>query len=193
MNKYFISKLKVFWMTLEWGARIGFMVLAFVLIFSVTSSVYQFLSPRVIEVEKWKTVTETKWKTRRVEVPVEVIKEKEKIIEKLKLPDWVKDKEILGETTIDPSEGKTRVVGLIDPSSGKFDFLAKPLAPSFVDLRRKVYLGVDYSPLHSLNQGAYRVFGEFEAGRIWRIKPYVRGEVDEKGNYRVSGGVRAEL
>lgn len=188
-----ISKLKTFLKTLKWGAKIGSVILVVILILSISSSIYQFLNPKIVELEKWKTVEVTKWKTKRIEVPVEVVKDKEKIIGKLNLPDWVKEKEILSKVEVSPHEGKTDVVTTVDPKSGKVASLTKQHPRPFVSFRPKGYIGVDFSPIHSSSLGDWRVTGEYEAGRIGNIKPFVRGEIDQKGAYRVSGGLRYEF
>lgn len=196
MKKY-INNAFSWFKAFKWTVRIGVILTIIIVLFGISSTIKNILFPykEVIVKEKWQVVEKptVKYKTIIKTIPVEVIKEKEKVIEKLKFPDWVKDKEILGTVTIPPSEGKTEVGALLDSQSGKSDFIIRQLPRPFISLKPKGYVGIDYSPIHSFMLGDWKLSGEYEAGRIGDIKPFLRGEVDDKGIYRISAGLKYEF
>jgi hypothetical protein len=80
-----------------------------------------------VEVPKIKTVT--KIKTVKVPGPTQIVTvEKTVVVEKLKLPEWIKtdeNKQVIATAEIQPYEGKTDAVAVLDTKTGESQIVAK--------------------------------------------------------------------
>ena len=88
-------------------------------------------------------------KIKRVEVPVEkiVVIEKEKLIIKRELPDWLKKEDNVQVTSIglvQPYRGKTEVLSTINIKTGESTLLQRQLRLSFIQLLNEKEIGVKY-------------------------------------------------
>jgi len=103
--------------------------------------------PEIKEVIKYKTV--------KVPVKEVVTYEKEKVVEKLKLPDWIikdENKQVITTGEIKSYRGKTDVVTVLDTKTGESEMIAKqrPLPFIGIDATLSAYLemkvmGSDYA------------------------------------------------
>lgn len=133
----------------------------------------------------------------KVEMPMKriIVLDKKKAVKKLKgLPESVKaddSKQVTATAVVEPYEGKTSVVAVTDIGKGSTELLAKREPLPLVSLIPHFELGVSYMPVHSEDLGQYVLDGVYQFGRIWKINGEVRGELDDKGNWRA--GVRASV
>lgn len=87
-------------------------------------------------------------KIKRVEIPGPervVTIEKQVVVEKLKLPDWIKtdaNKQVIATAEIEPFEGKTNAAAILDTKTGASEIIAKQIPLSFAAFENKKELGV---------------------------------------------------
>jgi len=82
-------------------------------------------------------------------VPVEkvIVIEKEKLVTKRELPDWLKNDNNLQVTSIglvDPYKGKTEILSMIDLNTGENKLLQRRLRLSFIQFLNEKEIGVRY-------------------------------------------------
>lgn len=125
-----------------------------------------------VEVEKPRYVE----KVKRVIVPVEkvVTLEREKVVEKENLPDWLKnatEQVILAVGDVRPYAGKTRVISLLNTKTGEGSLIQRQLPLSFVELKRDLRLSAGWDFI------AHQPIGniEFTFLRISRVNLKVEG------------------
>ena len=119
-------------------------------------------------------------KIKRVEVPVEKIVtiEKEVLVEKIKLPEWFvenESKQAIATAVIQPYEGKTNVIAVIDTKSGVGEIIAKQEALSLMGFQndKEIYGKLGYNTDRELQVA---VGGRWLFARIGKIKIGVYGE-----------------
>ena len=166
-------------------------VLIAALILAVMSAIYFWYAERnkppvsqieYIKVPEVKTVT----KIQRVEVPGPeriVTIEKPVIIEKLKLPEWVKDadKQIIATAEIQPHDGKTNTVAVLDIKTGVAEIIAKQEPPAFMAFTNQKEFGVraGYATDRELRA---TVYGRWSFARVGKIHLGVYGEGNSQGD-----------
>ena len=177
-------------MTLKTKIIIGIITLVCVL--AVSSSVYNWYSgiwkPPVssstyLPAPQIKVVT----KIKRVEVPgperITTI-EKEVVVEKLKLPDWIKNdvnKQVIATAEIAPYEGKTNAAAILDTKTGQSEIIAKQVPLSLFGFENKKELGVRVG--YSTDEWEMRstVFGRWQFARIGNVHLGIYGEANSRG------------
>lgn len=119
-------------------------------------------------------------KIKRVPVPVETIVtiEKEVLVEKIKLPEWFvenESKQAIATAVIQPYEGKTNVIAVIDTKSGVGEIIAKQEALSLMGFQndKEIYGKLGYNTDRELQVA---VGGRWLFARIGKIKIGVYGE-----------------
>ena len=119
-------------------------------------------------------------KIRKVPVPVETIVtiEKEVLVEKIKLPEWFvenESKQAIATAVIQPYEGKTNVIAVIDTKSGVGEIIAKQEALSLMGFQndKEIYGKLGYNTDRELQVA---VGGRWLFARIGKIKIGVYGE-----------------
>jgi hypothetical protein len=160
-------------------------VVAGVLLLALMSATYAWYAeknkPPVSKVEYIK-VPEIKEviKIKRVEVPIEkiVTVEKQVLIEKIKMPDWFRtdtNKQAIATAVIEPYEGKSNAIAVIDTSNGIGEIVVKQEELSLVGFvnDRQIYAKAGYST----NQETQITIGaDWRFARIGKIKVGVFGE-----------------
>lgn len=119
-------------------------------------------------------------KIKRVEVPVEKIItiEKKVIVEKLKLPDWFRDnedKQAIATAVIEPFEGRSNAVAVVDTETGEGEIIVKQEPLSFAGFAndKTIYTKAGYST----NQETQITIGaDWRFARVGKIKVGVFGE-----------------
>lgn len=119
-------------------------------------------------------------KIKRVEVPIEKIItiEKQVLVEKLTLPDWFKtdtNKQAIATAVIEPYEGKTNTVAVVDTKSGVGEIIVKQEPISFVGFAndKGLYAKAGYST----NKETQITLGaDWRFARIGKVKVGVFGE-----------------
>jgi hypothetical protein len=168
------------------------------LILTATGSALYFWykKPSVITVTEWKEPKEVV-KIKRVEVPGPeriVTIEKAVIVDKLKLPEWIKtdvNEQAIATAVIEPYRGRTNAVSLINTKTGIGQIVAKqePL-PLFGFLNDKeVGVRVGYS----IKQGQeIDVYGRWDFARVGNVAIGVYGEATSygEGKAMISAGYR---
>lgn len=164
-------------------------VFAVLFLFAAGVAVYfWYTKPPVVSRIEYIKVPEIKvvTKIKRVEVPMEkiVVIEKQVIVEKLKLPDWVKNdtnEQAIATAVIEPYEGETNTVALVNTKSGVGNILAEQQPLSLFAFESKWKVGLDYGLYAKNNSDKFQtglaadVFGGWELVRIKRchVGPYV--------------------
>lgn len=139
-------------------------------------------------------------KIKKVEVPgpkvVETI-EKKVIVEKLKLPDWVKDdidQQVIATAEIPPYKGATDAVAILNTKTGKSDIIAKQRSLSFFDFVNEKEIGIRYGM--NINQDGTKnqaaVYGKWDFVRVGNayIGGYVEANTGSEAKAMVSVGYK---
>ena len=165
-------------------------VLSACLLIAVSSAIYFWYAERhkppvsqieYIKVPEVKTVT----KIQRIEIPGPeriVTIEKPVIIEKLKLPDWVKDadKQIIATAEISPYDGKTNTVAILDTTTGVAEIIAKQEPPAFMAFTNNKELGIR-AGYASTPAARATVYGRWGFARVGKIHLGVYAEANSEG------------
>jgi hypothetical protein len=167
-------------------------VVIFVLSLATISALYAWYSgrnkPPVSQIEYIKVpeIKET-IKIKKVEVPGPeriITIEKEIVVEKLKLPDWVKtdaNKQVIATAEIAPYEGKTNAAAILDTKTGASEIIAKQVPLSLFGFENKKEIGVRVG--YSTDEWEMRstVFGRWSFARIGNIHLGIYGEANSRG------------
>jgi hypothetical protein len=119
-------------------------------------------------------------KIKRVEVPIEKIVtiEKQVLVEKLKLPDWFKadtNKQAIATAVIEPYEGRSNTIAVIDTSTGVGEIIVKQEDLPFAGFanEKQIYGKVGYS---TNSETQITIGADWRFARIGKIKVGVFGE-----------------
>lgn len=126
-------------------------------------------------------------KIKRVEVPVEKIVtiEKEKVVEKLKLPDEIgknPDKQIVATAVIEPYDGKTNAVAVVDTKTGEGSISVKKEPLPVFEFKNQKELGgrFGYSTDEKGLKQQADLYGRWTILRVWRVHLGLYGEVNSR-------------
>jgi hypothetical protein len=153
---------------------------------STPSTQYEVAQP-IKEVEKVKHV--------KVPGPKQIVTiEKEKVVEKLKLPDEIASdpsKNIIATAQIPPYEGKTNAIGILDTKTGEGSIQIKQEPLPFIAFPNEREVGI--AGYYSADLQGVRPVGAVDASwtpiRIGKIRVQIRGEINSRPESRA--GVRA--
>jgi len=162
------------------------------LIIAAGSAIYawyaEWSKPRASRIEYVK-VPEIKEviKIKRVSVPGPeriITIEKEVIVEKLKLPDWVKtdaNKQVIATAEIQPHDGITNAAAIMDMKTGASEIIAKQLPPAFMAFENKKELGMRVG--YSTDEWSMRstVYGRWSFARIGKVHLGLYAEANSRG------------
>ncbi|MDD4986746.1 MAG: hypothetical protein PHQ43_13415 [Dehalococcoidales bacterium] len=164
--------------------------LAFFLLCAIASSIYFWYEGNhrpVVSKTEYVKVPEirTVEKVRTVEIPVEkiVIREKEGVTKYVTLPSEIKDdpaKQITTTATVEPYEGKTNVVSIIDTQTGVSDILLKQDPLPFIALENRRELGFR-SGYNSDSRLESTLYGRWTVLRIGNAHLGAYGEANTEG------------
>ena len=171
--------------------KIIFYIVVFVALLAAASALSNWYAAQIpatqteyINVPQIKEVT----KIKRVEVPGPeriVTIEKEVVVEKLKLPDWIKDdanKQVIATAEIAPYEGKTNAAALLDTKTGESQIIAKQAPLSFFAFENKKELGVRAGYTTDDFKTQATVFGRWQFFRVGNARLGIYGEANSEGN-----------
>jgi hypothetical protein len=172
--------------------KIGIPVLILLGVLMAISSVKGWYdSVNAPPVNTWIQQPEPKIITRikRVEVPgppTIVTLEKKVVVEKLKLPDWIKDdinKQVIADADIQPYEGITNAAAILDTQTGVGSILQKRMPIPLFGLESKVRVGGRYgfsSHDNNLSGEGYASYSFLRIGKI-HFAGYTEAGRDFKG------------
>jgi hypothetical protein len=165
-------------------------IVIFVLVLAGISAVYNWYKPKppvsqieYIKVPEIKTVV----KIKRVEVPGPeriITIEKEVVVEKLKLPDWIKNdvnKQIIATAEIAAYEGKTNAAAILDTKTGASEIVAKQVPLSLFGFENKKELGIRVGYSTDEWQMRSTVYGRWSFARIGNVRLGIYGEANSRG------------
>jgi hypothetical protein len=177
--------------------KVIFYFLAILLIAATGSALYFWYkeppSTNTVEYVKVPEIREV-IKIKRVEVPGPeriVTIEKQTIIEKLGLPEWIRtnaDEQAIATASIEPYRGKTNAVALLNTRTGVGQILAKqeplPLLGFLNEREIGVRAGVNIKaePITS-------VYGKYDFARIGNVQIGVYGDANSDGTAKIQVGV----
>jgi hypothetical protein len=136
------------------------------------------VAPSIKEVERIKVVT--------VPGPTQIITiEKEKVVEKLKLPDEIAknpDKQVVATATIAPYEGDTHAVAVMDTKTGQGSILVEPQPLSLFAFENRKEIGIRGGIGTEGKQGD--LYGRYTFLRVGHFHASAYGEIaaSEKGS-----------
>lgn len=164
-------------------------VLAFLLIVATASSLYfWFKRPPATNTVEYVKVPEIKvvTKIKRVEVPGPeriVTIEKQTIVEKLGLPDWLRtnaDEQAIATAAIEPYKGKTNAVAVLNVKTGVGQIVAKqeplPLFGFVNDKEIGIRAGMDIK-----GQVVTSVYGQWDFARVGNVHVGIYADADSVG------------
>jgi hypothetical protein len=168
--------------------KVAMGILTILLILAAASSVYKWYHKSTGSTTTYVKVPEIKEviKIQRVTVPGPeriVTIEKTVIVDKLKLPEWIKtdaDEQAIATAVIEPYKGKTNAVGLLNTKTGVGQIVAKqePL-PLFGFVNDKE-IGVRYGT--SIKNGMETdIYGRWDFVRVGNVNVGVYGEATSYG------------
>jgi hypothetical protein len=136
-----------------------------------------------IKVPKIRTVT----KIKKVVVPGPgsiLTVEKQVVVEKLSLPDWVKDnkdKQVVATAEIAPYEGTTNAVAIMDTNTGVSEIIAKQMPLSLFGFENKREIGIR-AGVDMKGGPVTSVYGRWGFLRVGNAHVGVYGEADSNGD-----------
>jgi hypothetical protein len=136
-----------------------------------------------IKVPEVKTVT----KIKRVEVPGPtkiVTVEKEVVVEKLKLPDWVKtdeNKQVVATAEIQPYEGKTDAVAILDTKTGESVIVAKQIPLPLFGFENSKEIGLR-AGVTIKGEAETGIYGRWSFLRVGNLHVGAYGEANSRGD-----------
>ena len=177
-------------MTINLSLKAVLIVLCCVLAIACASLAYfHFKTPVAVNAEAYTPAPEIKEtvKIKRIEVPVEKIItiEKEKVVERLKLPDDIgknPDKQIVATAVIPPHEGDTNAVAVMDTRTGEGSISIKQEDPALFAFVNKKELGgrFGYATDESGVKQVVDAYGRWTVLRVWRVHVGIYGEVNSR-------------
>lgn len=165
-------------------------ITVFIAILAISSAVYSWYRPpqlvtqtEYVEVPKEKIVT--KIKTVTVPGPERIVTiEKEKIVEKLGLPDWIKnnpDKQVIGNADVpcDDSISGHSVIAIMDTKTGEGSIIAKSKPLPFMSFANDREIGVRYG-VSTQAPTQVDIYARWDFVRIGAMKFGVYGEANSQ-------------
>jgi hypothetical protein len=136
-----------------------------------------------VKVPEIKTVT----KIQKVFVPGPgsiLTVEKQVVVEKLSLPDWIKqdeNKQVIATAEIAPYEGKTNAVAIMDTKTGVSEIIAKQIPLSLFGFENKKEIGIR-AGVDLKGEPLTSIYGRWDFLRIGNARIGVYGEANSKGD-----------
>jgi hypothetical protein len=164
-------------------------ILSVLLIIATASAVYHWYTKTTGSTTTYVKVPEIKEviKIKRVTIPGPeriVTIEKATIVDKLKLPDWIKtdaDQQAIATAVIEPYKGNTNAIGLLNTKTGVGQIVAKqePLSLFGFANDREIGVRAGYS---SKNKQEADVYGRYDFARVGNVYIGVYGEANTAGD-----------
>ena len=178
-------------MTINLSLKAVLIILCCVLAIACASLAYfHFKTPVAVNAEVYTPAPEIKEvvKIKRVEVPGPekiITIEKEKVVERLKLPDDIgknPDKQIIATAVVEPYEGKTNAVAVMDTRTGEGSISVKQEDPPLFAFQNKKEIGgrFGYVTDESGVKQVVDAYGRWTVLRVWRVHVGIYGEVNSR-------------
>ena len=173
------------WSDLTLTLKIGIPFLIILgLLMAVSSVKGWFASQNQMPVNTWIQMPEPTivTKIKRVEVkspPIIVTLEKQVAVEKLKLPDWIKndiDKQVIADADIPSYNGVTNAAAILDTKTGVGSIIQKRMPLPFFAFENKVRIGGLFGFSTRDNELIGQAFVSWGFLRIGSIHPMLYGE-----------------
>lgn len=175
-------------------------ILCILLLTATASAVYfWFKKPPVVTQTEYVKVPQIREvvKVKRVEVPGPeriVTLEKEVIVDRLKLPEWVKtnaDEQAIATAAIEPYKGKTNAVALLNVKTGIGQIIAKQEPLPLFEFLNEREVGVR-AGINIKGEPVTSVYGQYDFVRVGSIKIGAYADADSTGQAKVqvAAGVR---
>ncbi|RPH75895.1 hypothetical protein EHM76_00590 [bacterium] len=164
-------------------------VIALIAIVAATVAWYRAINQKpvstieYIKVPQIKVVTQIK--TVDVPGPTKIVTvEKEVVVEKLKLPDWIKadeNKQVIATAEIQPYKGKTNTVAILDTKSGASEIVAKQVPLPLFDFENEKELGLR-AGVGIKNSAEVGIYGRWSFLRVGNAHIGAYGEANTNGD-----------
>lgn len=105
--------------------------------------------------------------------------QKEEAVKKLALPEPIKSAptlQISSSAIVEPNEGKTEVVGVINTTTGDTDMYVKPLSPPFFEFVNEKEVGI-WAGMSSEGRD-FMLDARWTFMRVWKLRFAVKGEIE---------------
>jgi hypothetical protein len=177
-------------MTINLSLKAVLIVLCCVLAIACASLAYfHFKTPVAVNAEAYTPAPEIKEtvKIKRIEVPVEKIItiEKEKVVERLHLGDDIgrnPDKQIVATAVVEPYEGKTNAVAVMDTRTGEGSISVKQEPLSTFEFKNQKAIGGRAGYVTDKDGIRQQVdfYAHYTFLRVWRVHLGIYGEVNSR-------------
>jgi hypothetical protein len=176
-------------------------ILSFLLLLAVVSGVYVWYKTghSVLNTTTYTPAPQIKvvTKIKTVKVPVkEVITiEKEVIVEKLKLPDWIKnnaDEQAIATAAIPAYKGTTNAVAVLNTKTGSSQIVAKQEPMSLFGFANEKEIGVR-AGIDVKGATVSSVYGRWDFARVGSVYVGVYGDASFGSNVSSSGDAKVQL
>jgi hypothetical protein len=145
---------------------------------------------KYITQEKIRTVERIK--TVKVPGPKEIVTiEKEKVVNKLELPDWVKTdaaKQVIATAQIQPYDGYTDTVAVLDVKTGESEIIAKQVPHTTFGFEKTKVIGVR-AGAHINSDSNVEIYGQYNFFRVGKAYMAAYGELDTEGDAKIMLGI----
>lgn len=145
---------------------------------------------KYITQEKIRTVERIK--TVKVQGPKEIVTiEKEKVVNKLELPDWVKTdaaKQVIATAQIQPYDGYTDTVAVLDVKTGESEIIAKQVPHTTFGFEKTKVIGVR-AGAHINSDSNVEIYGQYNFFRVGKAHMAAYGELDTEGDAKIMLGI----
>lgn len=136
-----------------------------------------------IKVPQIKTVT--KIKEVKVPGPTQIVTvEKQVVVEKLKLPDWIKtdeNKQVIATAEIQPYKGKTNAVAVLDTNTGASEIVAKQVPLPLFDFENEKEIGLR-AGINLKGATETGIYGRWSFLRVGNMHLGAYGEANTSGD-----------
>ena len=156
---------------------------------------YRPVTPQVQTVKQFVQVPVekivTKIKTVAVPVTTVVTYEKQVVVQKLALPDWINtdtDMQVIAQGDVGPYLGTTSVVSLLNTKTGKASLIMKQKPLPVIAFENTGEVGVNYYPL-SYKAGIISLIARYRFLRIMNLHVELNGEVDTADTAKAGVGI----
>lgn len=163
----------------------GLIVVLLIALFAALKAWYSEKHKPVMSKTEYTTVTDTKIKIKRVEVPIEkiVTLEKKVIVEKLKLPNWFAenaDEQAIATADLPETKGGYNVVATVNTKTGVGNIIAKEKQRSLFGLPNEKEIGARAG--YSLKGQQVSIYGRWNFFRVGNMHLSAYGEGNSGGN-----------
>ena len=174
-------------------------VLAFLVLLAVSSAVYIWYKTgkNPINTSTYMVAPEIKFKYKTIKVPVKEIVtiEKQTIVEKLKLPDWIRndtDEQAISTAVIPAYKGTTNAVALLNTKTGVSQIVAKQEPLSLFGFVNEKTIGIRPG-IDSKGAMLTTVYGQWDFVRVGNANIGVYSDINFGSNVGQNGDAKIQV